>query len=207
MGKERRDRDHFYKMAKAEGYRSRASYKLKQLNRRYGILHGGDVVVDLGAAPGGWLQVARESVGGDGFVLGVDLQPIRELPFDNVRTIRADITERGTGALIRHKLPKTADVVLSDASPKISGVWEVDHARSVELAKSALRIACEVLRPGGKMLVKVFQGELFREFVEDVRREFGFVKISKPKASRKRSAEVYVVAKGFKGGPRHTRSD
>lgn len=193
-----RKRDHFYRMAKRERYRSRAAFKLKQLDGRYNLLRRGHVVVDLGAAPGGWLQVARERVGDEGFVLGVDLQPIAKLPYENVATLVADITDAATPELIMARLPRVADIVLSDASPKISGVWDVDHARSVELARSALSIADAVLVPGGKLLVKVFQGEMFEDLVADVRRRFSSVKVTKPAASRRGSAEVYVVAKGFK---------
>ena len=189
--------EHFYRMAKRKGYRSRAAFKLKQLNRRYGLLHRGDVVIDLGAAPGGWLQVARECVGANGFVLGVDLQPIAQLPYDNVATLRADLTDPAMPGLIRARLPRSANVVLSDASPKISGVWSVDHLRSIELARAVLTIADAVLVPGGRLLVKVFQSELFDDLIADIRERFDFVKISKPVASRKRSAEIYIVAKGF----------
>jgi len=184
-------------MAKRVGYRSRAAFKLRQLDRRYGLLRRGNVVVDLGAAPGGWLQVARERVGDGGFVLGVDLQPIVKLPYDNVATLVTDVTDEAAPEAIRKKLPRAAHVVLSDASPKISGVWDVDHARSVELARAALAIASAILAPDGKLLVKVFQGEMFNDFVSEVQGKFDFVKISKPAASRKGSAEVYVIAKGF----------
>jgi len=199
MAKQRRERkrEHFYRMAKRSGYRSRASFKVKQLNKRYNLLQRGDVVIDLGAAPGGWLQVAREEVGEEGFVLGVDLQEIAKLPYENVKTIVADITDASTPELTGNNLPRAADVVLSDASPKISGIWSVDHARSVELARAALAIAGRVLAPGGRLLVKVFQGEFFEDFVGEVRKKFEFVKISKPLASRKGSAEAYVIAKGF----------
>lgn len=185
-------------MAKRTGYRSRAAYKVKQLNERYNLLRRGDVVVDLGAAPGGWLQVAREEVCEEGFVLGVDLQEITKLPYENVKTIVADITDASTPELTRNNLPRAADVVLSDASPKISGIWSVDHARSVELARAAIASAERVLASGGRLLVKVFQGEFFEGFMGEVREKFEFVKISKPPASRKGSAEVYVIAKGFK---------
>lgn len=185
-------------MAKRVGYRARSSFKLKQLNKRYKLFQRGDVVVDLGAAPGGWLQVAREEVDDEGFVLGVDLQKIVKLPYENVKTLVADITDPSTSELIRRNLPRVADVVLSDASPKISGVWSVDHARSIELANAALTIAGEVLGRGGKLLIKVFQGEFFQDFVQNVRKEFDYLKISKPPASRKGSAEAYVIAKGFK---------
>jgi len=191
-------REHFYRMAKSEGYRSRASFKLKQLNKRYGLLRRGDVVVDLGAAPGGWLQVAMEAVGEDGFVLGVDVQKIAKFPSSNVATIVADITKQETRGVIKAGIPRAADIVVSDASPSISGVRDVDQARSIELARAALSIAEDVLAPGGKFLVKVFQGEMFDDFLKDVKQKFEFVKVSKPMASRKGSAEIYVVGKGFK---------
>jgi 23S rRNA (uridine2552-2'-O)-methyltransferase len=193
-----RKREHFYRMAKREGWRSRAAFKLMQLNKRYDLMRNGDVVVDLGAAPGGWLQAAKEIVGGTGFVLGVDLQPISKLHYDNVATIVADITNIGTPAAIKEKLPRNADVIISDAAPSISGVWDVDHARSIELAKAALSIAEKVLVPGGGLLIKVFQGDLLDDFLDEVRQRFEFVKMSKPLASRKGSAEIYIIGKGFK---------
>lgn len=193
-----RKREHFYRMAKRDGWRSRAAFKLMQLNKRYDLMRGGDVVVDLGAAPGGWLQAARGIVGGEGFVLGVDLQPISKLHYNNVATIVADITNMGTPDAIKEKLPRDADVITSDASPSISGVWDVDHARSMELAKAALSIAEKVLAPGGGLLIKVFQGDLLDDFLDEVRQKFEFVKMSKPAASRKGSAEIYIIGKGLK---------
>jgi len=199
MGKQRRDRkrEHYYRMAKQAGYRARSAFKLKQFNERYELLQRGNVVVDLGAAPGGWLQIARKEVGDEGFVLGVDLQEIAKIPYKNVKTLVADITDPSTPELIKQNLPRPADVVLSDASPKISGVWSVDHAHSIELSDAAFTIAGEVLSQGGKLLIKVFQGEFFQDFVQNVRKNFDHLKISKPPASRKGSSEVYVIAKGF----------
>ena len=193
-----RKQDYFYRRAKELKLRSRAAFKLGQLDDRYNLLRRGDVVVDLGAAPGGWLQVARERVGGEGFVLGVDLQQITKLPHPNVKTLVADITDPSTPELIRQNIPRPADVVLSDASPNISGVWSVDHSRSIELASAVLIIAENVLTQGGKLLIKVFQGELFQDFMGEIREKFEFVKISKPLASRKGSAEAYVITKGFR---------
>jgi 23S rRNA (uridine2552-2'-O)-methyltransferase len=193
-----RKREYFYRKAKELKLRSRAAFKLRQLDDRYNLLRRGDVVVDLGAAPGGWLQIVREEVGDDGFVLGVDLQPIEKLPHANVKTMVADITDPSMPELIRQNLPHLANVVLSDASPKISGVWSVDHSRSIELARAALMIAERVLEPGGRLLVKVFQGELFQKFVGEVREKFEFIKVSKPPASRKGSAEAYIIGKGFR---------
>jgi len=193
-----RKREHFYRMAKREGWRSRAAFKLMQLNKRYDLMRGGDVVVDLGAAPGGWLQAAREIIGREGFILGVDLQPISKLHYNNVATIVADITNMNTPDAIKEKLPRNADVIISDASPSISGVWDVDHARSMELAKTALSIAEKVLVPSGGLLIKVFQGDLLDDFLDEVRQRFEFVKMSKPLASRKGSAEIYIIGNGFK---------
>ncbi|KUO41783.1 MAG: 23S rRNA methyltransferase [Candidatus Hadarchaeum yellowstonense] len=193
-----RKREHFYRLAKLQNYRSRASFKLKQLNQRYGLLRRGDVVVDLGAAPGGWMQVALEEVGEEGFVLGVDVQRIEKFPQKNVATLVADITSPTAREKIREMLPRPADAVISDASPSISGVWDLDQARSVELVKAALEIAEAVLAPGGNFLAKVFQGAMMADFLELVRKRFDFVKVSKPLASRKGSAEVYVIAKGFR---------
>ncbi|MGC8816661.1 MAG: RlmE family RNA methyltransferase [Candidatus Hadarchaeum sp.] len=193
-----RRRDYYYRMAKREKYRSRAAYKLRQLNHRYQLLRRGDVVVDLGAAPGGWMQVALEEVGDGGFVLGVDLQRIADLPHKNAATLVADITDPATAEKIKEKLPRPADVVVSDASPSISGVWDLDQARSVELVRSALRLAEGVLAPGGRFLAKVFQGAMMPELLQLIRERFEFVKVSKPSASRKGSAEVYVIGKGFR---------
>lgn len=188
----------YRRLARELGYRSRAAFKLLQLQRRYRLLRRGDVVVDLGAAPGGWLQVARREVGEEGFVLGVDLLPVKELPFENVRTIIADITRPETADLILRKLPKRADVLLSDASPQISGVWSVDHLRSVELCRSALGLCHRVLREGGNAVLKLFQGEELAFFWREFSAQFKFSKISKPQASRSGSAEVYLVGKLFR---------
>lgn len=198
MVRQDRKREHYYRMAKKMGYRSRAAFKLIQLDERYGILRAGDVVVDLGAAPGGWLQVAAERVGERGFVLGVDIQPVKPLGLPNVRTIVADIRDPSTPDAILRLLPRPADVVLSDASAKVTGVWSVNHARSIELVLSALEICRRVLTEGGRALVKVFQGERFAEVLEGFSKSFEFVKVSKPMASRKHSSEVYIVGKGFR---------
>src|SRR5512139_1270595 len=133
-----RKREYYYKKAKAENYRSRATYKLSQTATIYQFIKRGDVVVDLGAAPGGWIQAARKIVGKTGFVLGIDLKPIAPFPFEYVKTIIGDITEPDTLKQIQTYLPRKADVVLSDASPNISGVWEVDQARQIDLATQAL---------------------------------------------------------------------
>jgi len=189
-----RKRDYYYKKAKAENYRSRATYKLSQTLMKYHFIQRGDVVVDLGAAPGGWIQAARKIVGNRGFVLGVDLKPIAPFPQEYVRTIVCDITEPETLQLILDFLPRTANVVISDASPNISGIWEVDHARQIDLANEALQSALNILRPSGNFFVKVFEGALLRDFTETVKKHFETVKVIKPKASRAQSSEMFLLA-------------
>ena len=134
----RRDerKDHFYRLARRLGYRSRAAFKLKELAERFSLLKRGDVVVDLGAAPGGWLQVARELVGDEGFVLGVDVSPIKPLPWSNVKLLRLDVTSPEAPNAVLQSLPRRADVVLSDLSPKVTGAWELDVARQAALVEA-----------------------------------------------------------------------
>jgi 23S rRNA (uridine2552-2'-O)-methyltransferase len=192
-----RKKDHYYRKAKAEHYRSRAAFKLKQLNKKFKLIRRGYRVLDLGAAPGGWTQAAREIVGEEGCVLGVDLEWIEEFPFDNVLTLQGDFTKKATLLEIKELMP-AVDAVISDASPDISGVWDIDQFRSVELCRSVLGICGDVLKPGGTFLVKVFQGEAVNEFMAEVKGSFSYTKTTKPKASRSRSAEVYIVGKGYK---------
>ena len=191
-------RDFYYRKAKREEYRSRASYKLLQAVERYGFIEPGDVVVDLGAAPGGWLQIARDIVGDRGFVLGVDKAQIEPLEFPNVYTIVSDISDPETVRRALALLPRSADVVVSDISTNISGIWEVDQARQIELAERSLEIARSLLNDNGAFFVKVFQGDMFNQFLNKVRRSFSIVKIIKPKASRKRSAEIYILGLGLR---------
>ncbi|MBM4400497.1 MAG: RlmE family RNA methyltransferase [Crenarchaeota archaeon] len=193
-----RKRDYYYKKAKAENYRSRATYKLSQAAAKYHFIRKDNVVVDLGAAPGGWIQAARKIVGKKGFVLGVDLKPIAPFPQEYVRTIVADINEPETPQQILDFLPRKADVVISDASPNIAGVWEVDHARQIDLAAQALKIALSVLRPSGNFFVKVFEGDMLADFVKTVEKHFVTVKILKPKASRAKSSEMFLLAMNLK---------
>lgn len=190
-------KDYYYKLAKREKYRSRAAYKLKQLNGKFKIIKKGHTVLDLGAAPGGWMQVTREFVGSEGMVVGVDLSEIRPLEHDNVAALKGDFTNPKTIEEIKGII-KGADVVISDASPDISGVWDIDHLRSVELSRSALRLAKDILKPRGNFLVKVFQGREVDEFYKEVKVAFNYSKRTKPKASRDASSEIYIVGKGLK---------
>jgi len=176
-------------------YRSRASYKLFEAIRKYHFIKYGDVVVDLGASPGGWIQAARKTAGKRGFVLGVDLKQIEPFPQEYIRTIICDITEDDAPQQISQMLPRKADVVISDASPNISGIWEVDHARQIDLAQKALQIALEALKPGGNFFVKVFQGDMLDDFTHKVKRHFESVLVIKPKASRAKSSEMYILGR------------
>jgi len=193
-----RKRDYYYRKAKEEKYRSRATYKLFQAVKKYRFIRKGDVVVDLGAAPGGWIQAARKIVGSKGFVLGVDVKHIEPFSERNVKTIIADITEEGTSQQILKLIPRKADVVISDAAPNISGIWEVDHARQIDLAQQALKIALETLKPRGNFFVKVFQGDMLNDFIAKVKKHFETVKIIKPEASRARSSEMFVLGMRLK---------
>lgn len=188
-----RKRDYYYRKAKEEKYRSRAAYKLFQVVEKYHFIKKGNVVVDLGAAPGGWIQATRKIVGNKGFVLGVDLKSIKPFPEPNVQTITGNVTEPETLQEISKLLPRKADVVISDASPNISGIWEVDHARQIDLAQHALRIALETLKPSGNFFVKVFQGDMLNDFIEQVKRYFEVVKVIKPRASRAKSSEMFIL--------------
>jgi 23S rRNA (uridine2552-2'-O)-methyltransferase len=193
-----RKRDYYYKKAKEEKYRSRASYKLLQTVEKYHFIKDGDIVVDLGAAPGGWVQAARKIVGSKGFVLGVDLREIEPFTEHNVRTIIGDVGEQETMERILEFLPRKADAVISDVSPNISGIWEVDHARQIDLAQQALNIAFDTLKPCGNFFVKVFQGDMLDDFVKKVENHFQVVKVIKPEASRGKSSEMLILGMCFK---------
>ncbi len=193
-----RKQEFYYKKAKEENYRSRATYKLAQTINKYHFIKYGDVVVDLGAAPGGWIQAARKAAGKKGFVLGVDLKPIAPFEQTYIRTIVCDMTEPEAINQIMNFLPGKADVVISDMSPNISGVWEVDHARQIDLATKALEVAKKILCPNGNFFTKLFEGDLSNKYIELVKKDFEETKLVKPPASRSKSSEMYLLAVGFK---------
>ncbi len=197
-------KDHYYNKSKQEGYRTRAAYKLQQIDDEFDVLFGGATVVDLGAAPGGWLQVAAEEAGARGKVVGVDFQRIDPLddPDAGVETIKGDMTETDTREDIkRAAAPGGVDVVISDMAPNMTGEYNLDHARSVHLARMALETAKEVLRDGGHFVVKVFDGQDFEDYLADVEEEFAFTRTYTPDASRDSSSELYVVAKNRVNAP------
>jgi len=190
--------EYYYRKAKEEKYRSRASYKLFQVIKEYQLIKPSDVVVDLGAAPGGWMQAAQKTVGSKGFVLGVDINPIQPFETQNFQTILGDIMDPHIIEQIKEHLPRQADVVVSDVSPNISGIWEVDNARQIDLARRSLEIAVSVLKPNGNFFAKTFQGQMTESFIKEAKQYFTFVKIVKPKASRPKSAEIYILAMKLK---------
>lgn len=190
--------DPYVKRAQKDGYRSRASYKLIELNDKDKLIRPGMLVMDLGSAPGGWSQVAGKIVGDHGRVIASDILPMD--PLDNVDFIQGDFTDEGVFQQILAKLNgRQADLIISDIAPNISGVAAADQAASMYLVELTLDMVRQVLKPGGNYAVKVFQGEGSDEFLRDVRSSFEKVMIRKPEASRPRSREVYLVAKGFKG--------
>jgi 23S rRNA (uridine2552-2'-O)-methyltransferase len=186
-------KDYYYRKAKEEKYRSRAAYKLAQVVRKYRFMKPNDIVIDLGAAPGGWMQVASKIVGEQGLVLGIDLKEIEPLSESNACVIVGDIIDLELTVQIKSILPRSADVVISDVSPNLTGVWDLDHARQIDLARRSLQIALTILKSDGNFFVKTFQGDLLRDFIEEIKHHFIRVEIIKPLASRARSAEIYIL--------------
>jgi 23S rRNA (uridine2552-2'-O)-methyltransferase len=183
--------DPYVRKAKAQGYRSRAAFKLAEIDAKEKILKPGHTVVDLGAAPGGWSQVAAQKVGPGGRVIAIDLLPIA--PISGVMLLQGDF--RGETLLSAVGAAK-ADVVLSDVSPNLSGIGNVDQARALELTVAAIDFCCKLLKPEGVFVLKAFHGEAFQEVVARLKSSFKKVKVVKPLASRGESAETYVVAWG-----------
>lgn len=190
--------DPYVKKAQAEGYRSRAVYKLLELQERDRVLKPGQVVVDLGAAPGGWSQVAADIVGDQGRVLALDILPMDGIA--DVQFIQGDFREQAVLDQVVAALDgASVDLVMSDMAPNISGMREVDQPRAMYLAELALDFVRQVLKPGGAFVVKVFHGEGFDQYIRELRGDFERVVVRKPKASRSRSREVYALATGYRG--------
>lgn len=184
-------RDQYRRMAKDKGYRARSAYKLLQINKSYNILKEGDKVVDLGCAPGGWLQVAINEIGLSGKVVGLDLKPVE--PVAGVTILQGSIEDPNMLSKISKILGCKADVVLSDLAPNVSGIWDIDHARQLSLSTIAFGFAQHMLRAGGSAVFKVFEGEMLSKFRSELRNSFGKVILSKPSASRQESSELYIV--------------
>jgi 23S rRNA (uridine2552-2'-O)-methyltransferase len=190
---ERRKKEFYYKAAKKAGYRSRSAYKIKQMAKKHNILHGVDMVLELCSAPGGWTQVLRE-LNSSLQIVAIDLDAMA--PVQGVHFIQGSILDDEIIAQAKSLTGGLFDLVLSDCSPKVSGHWELDVVRQLELATRTFEIGQRVLRPNGKALAKVFQGQGFQEFLAKIRSMFHTVKLIKPDASRKASAEIYLLATG-----------
>jgi 23S rRNA (uridine2552-2'-O)-methyltransferase len=194
-----RRKDAFYRRAQAAGYRARSAFKLAELDRRFGLLRRGDFVVDLGAWPGGWLQVILERIGPDGRVVGVDLADIPPLAAANVALLEADVREPATGSRILDLLGRPADAVLSDLAPKLTGVQATDEARCEVLVRAAIDLLPALLRPGGRLLTKLFMDPRHDALLEELGERFTEVKITRPAATRRGSAELYAAGLGYRG--------
>jgi len=186
--------EHFYKEAKKVGYRARSAFKLKQIQKKFKIIKKSDLVLDLGAAPGGWSQVIKEIINDNGIVIGVDLSFIE--PIGGITFLQGDLTKNSTINKIKKIIQDNKfDVILSDMSPNISGNYNVDHARSIYLCEQALKSTELLLKNGGIFVCKVFDGEQLQDFIKETKKSFKNVKQFSPIASRKSSSERYVIAK------------
>jgi 23S rRNA (uridine2552-2'-O)-methyltransferase len=220
--REERKRDHYYKRAKKEDYRSRAAFKLLQINNKFNIIKLSNIVIDLGACPGGWSQVASEAAGDEGKVIAVDMKEMpaiqgvafvkgnamRERTRNELWDVLSEVKGLGPDHQDANREAK-ADVIVSDMAPNISGNYSIDHAKSIELAEIALDYADEFLRPGGNIVVKVFEGDMMQNYYNKIKIKFKISKRHAPKASRKSSSEVYIIGKGYKGSslPRNSSQD
>jgi len=192
----RQQSDPFVRRARERGWRSRAAFKLLELDERDRLLRPGQRIVDLGSAPGSWSQVAAAHAGADGRVVALDLLPMT--PLDGVVFIQGDFRDSGVAGRLEAEVGDRVDLVLSDMAPNISGIASADQARSMDLAELAMEFALEWLVQDGRFVVKLFQGEGFDAFVRGARTRFGGVRLRKPAASRKESREVYMVANSRK---------
>lgn len=196
--REQQQKDPYFRKAKTEGYRARSAYKLLQIQEKFHLLRPGGVVVDLGAAPGSWSQVAAGIVGATGRVVALDLQEIAPLP--GVTILQGDMTDPAVQARVVETAGGRADVVLSDAAPFTSGIKLQDQARSLTLARAALAVAQTLLRPGGHLVIKIFEGPDLPTFLKEVQQRFQSARIHAPAASRQESKETFIIAQGYRGG-------
>ena len=188
-------KDQYRKLAHEQGFRSRASYKLKEINKSYRIIGPGSYVLDLGCAPGGWTQVAQKISGNQGKVLGIDLSFVEEIP--NAKIIQANIENIDVIDEINSYFGKKVDSVICDLSPQVSGNWSVDHATQISLNYSAVKVMEKVLKNKGNALFKVFDGEFSAEFFDFMKKKFIKTKRTKPKSSRNPSSELYCICMGY----------
>ncbi|MHA2502740.1 MAG: RlmE family RNA methyltransferase [Candidatus Kariarchaeaceae archaeon] len=192
-------RDPYYKKAKEKGYRARSSYKLKQIQEKFKVISRGDVVVDLGAAPGGWSQVASEIVGPTGIVIAVDKLPIREFQRENIVRLQLNMQSKRLLQYLSDELQRDVDVVISDLAGNVTGQWHLDSDRQLHLASLAFNTASTFLRQGGNFVTKVFRGPNLEEFEKEIEGSFEFIKHWRPPATRKASAEEFIICKNYTG--------
>jgi len=190
-------RDHYRKLAHEEGFRSRSAYKLKELNKAYRIIGPGFFVLDLGCAPGGWMQVAVQVTGNQGKVMGVDTSYVEDIP--GAELLRGNIEDESIVDEIFEYFEKKVNAVICDMSPNVIGNWSVDHAKQISLNYSCVKIMHQVLTYKGNALFKVFDGEFSNEFRDFLKKKFAKIMTTKPKASRKQSSELYYVCLGYRG--------
>src|SRR5262245_29238588 len=193
--------DSYFSKAKQEGYRSRAAYKLLELQQRFRLMRPGDVVVDLGAAPGGWLQVAAKFVGESGKVIGIDLQAIEALRESNIVFLQGDIMSPEISQKLQELVNGRFDRVVSDLAPRLSGIRDADAARCLELNRTALTVATAMLRRGGSLLIKSFVNQEIHTFTLEIKKHFHSVQRTRPEATRQGSSEFYFFAKDFQANP------
>lgn len=197
MSKPFKAQDKYFRKAKTQGKRARSYFKIEEVDKKLQLLRPGHHILDLGAAPGSFLQYAMEKIGGTGFAVGIDLSPIQSLGGkEQILTYEGDIYEESTKEWLKNAHPKLFHGVISDLAPKTTGIKDVDHWNSVELSREVLRYARSFVRPGGYCVIKIFHGSEFDGFVRSMKKTFRIVKIEKPDASRDRSKEVYLVGIG-----------
>lgn len=192
-------KDRFYNKAKQEGYKSRAAYKLKEINDKHNIISKNDYVLDAGAAPGGWSQILLEIVGKGGRIVGVDLLDVEGISGNNFTFIKGDFFEEDTLEKILN-ISGSYDVVVSDAAPNTSGQKFADHANSIELVKKIYDFSRKVLKNNGNFIAKLFDGEDTKNFVDELKKSFQKVSVYRPKSTRKNSFEIYLICRGYKDG-------
>ena len=190
-------KDHYRKLAKELGYRSRSAFKLIELNQKYNLIRSNDNILDFGAAPGGWLQVSSKLVMPKGRVIGVELLPIMPLG-ENVTIFQGDIREKEVIERILHVVKGKVDVVLSDMSPNISGIWKMDHNNQIDLTMLIIDRFPELLEKNGSCLLKAFDGPRLKSLENNLKKNFKNVKLIKPKVSRNASSELYIFCRGFR---------
>ena len=190
-------KDHYRKLAKEQGYRSRSAFKLIELNQKYNLIKSNDNILDFGAAPGGWLQVASKLVMPKGKVIGVDLLPIKPIN-DNVTIFQGDIRDEKVVNNILNEIGRKVDVILSDIAPNISGIWKIDHNNHIDLTRLIINRFPELLEKNGGCLLKAFDGPMLKPLENELRKNFTNVKLIKPKVSRNASSELYIACRNFR---------